>query len=62
MAKLMNIQRSKAIKKFIMQSGYLLTLFKILVYMLYSNHLMACFWYLISKLNDFGPDTWVYRY
>ena len=24
-------------------------------------HLMACFWYLLAKLENFGPDTWVVR-
>lgn len=24
-------------------------------------HLVACFWYLSAKSNDFDPDTWVYR-
>ena len=25
------------------------------------NHLSACFWYLIAKLQDFDPDCWVTR-
>lgn len=25
------------------------------------NHLAACIWYLIAKLEDFSPDTWVTR-
>jgi len=25
-------------------------------------HLFACFWYLVAKIEDFGPDTWVSRY
>jgi hypothetical protein len=25
------------------------------------NHLSACFWFLIAKLDDFNPDTWVCR-
>jgi hyperpolarization activated cyclic nucleotide-gated potassium channel 1 len=24
-------------------------------------HIVACFWYLTSKLDDFNPDTWVVR-
>jgi len=24
-------------------------------------HIMACFWYFAAKLNDFGPNTWIYR-
>jgi hypothetical protein len=25
------------------------------------NHLAACFWYFIAKINDFDSDTWVAR-
>ena len=25
------------------------------------THLFACFWFLTSKINDYDPDTWVYR-
>jgi CRP-like cAMP-binding protein len=25
-------------------------------------HIMACFWYFAAKLNDIGPDTWVFRF
>lgn len=25
-------------------------------------HVMACFWYFASKLEDFGPDTWVVKF
>lgn len=25
-------------------------------------HLFTCFFYLSSKLNDFGEETWVYNY
>jgi hypothetical protein len=25
------------------------------------THLFACFWYLTAKVNDYEPDTWVYR-
>ncbi len=25
------------------------------------THLFACFWFLSSKLDNFNPDTWVYR-
>jgi len=28
---------------------------------LFINHLVACFWYLGAKLDNFGPDTWVVR-
>ena len=24
-------------------------------------HLMACLWYLLAKIEDFSPDTWVVR-
>lgn len=24
-------------------------------------HLVSCFWYFAAKLDDFGPDTWVFR-
>ena len=26
------------------------------------THFVACIWYFSSKLDDFGPDTWVVRY
>lgn len=22
---------------------------------------MGCLWYMVAKLNNFGPDTWVYE-
>ena len=25
-------------------------------------HYCGCFWYYIAKINNFGPDTWVYQY
>ena len=25
------------------------------------SHLVSCFWYLLAKLDDLGPETWVYR-
>eukprot|EP00347_Sterkiella_histriomuscorum_P012023 403370187 len=24
-------------------------------------HIFACFWYITARINDFGPDTWVFR-
>ena len=24
-------------------------------------HLIGCMWFLVAKLDDFGPDTWVVR-
>jgi Ion channel len=24
-------------------------------------HLVSCFWYFAAKMDDFNPDTWVYR-
>jgi len=26
-----------------------------------ATHLFACFWFLCAKLNDLGPETWVWR-
>ncbi len=26
---------------------------------LFMVHLMACMWFLVAKLNDFDPDSWV---
>jgi hypothetical protein len=25
------------------------------------THLFACFWFLAAKLNNLGPETWVWR-
>ena len=25
-------------------------------------HLMGCLWYYEAKMDDFGPDTWVFRF
>lgn len=25
------------------------------------THLFACLWFFAAKIDDFGPDTWVYR-
>lgn len=30
-------------------------------FMLLMAHIVACMWYFTSKLDDFGPDTWVVR-
>jgi hyperpolarization activated cyclic nucleotide-gated potassium channel 1 len=24
-------------------------------------HLMSCLWFLVAKMDDFNPDTWVTR-
>jgi roadblock/LC7 domain-containing protein len=24
-------------------------------------HLVSCFWYFAAKMDDFGPDTWIFR-
>lgn len=24
-------------------------------------HIMGCLWYMVAKLNGFGPNTWVYE-
>ena len=33
--------------------------YKLLIVALMITHLMACFWFLCAKLNDFGANTWV---
>lgn len=25
-------------------------------------HTLSCMWFLVARLEDFGPETWVYRY
>ena len=25
-------------------------------------HIVGCFWYYTAVLDEFGPDTWVFRY
>lgn len=36
---------------------FLNTVFTILI----SLHIVSCLWYFTAKLDDFGPDTWIYR-
>lgn len=36
---------------------FLNTVFTILI----SLHIISCLWYLTAKIDDFGPDTWIYR-
>mmetsp|Transcript_11318 Transcript_11318/g.22262 ORF Transcript_11318/g.22262 Transcript_11318/m.22262 type:complete len:691 (-) Transcript_11318:114-2186(-) len=37
-------------------------LLKSFISVLVCLHIIACFWYFAAKINDFGPNTWVYRY
>ena len=25
-------------------------------------HLMSCFWFIVAKFEDFGPNTWVTKF
>ena len=35
---------------------------RVLVTVLVLVHLVACFWFLLAKFEDFHPETWVVRY
>ena len=34
----------------------------VLITMLFMVHLIACLFFLIAKLNNFCPESWVYRF
>ena len=36
-------------------------LFFFVLTFLLMNHLCACFWYFMAKIEDFSPDSWVVR-
>ena len=36
-------------------------MFKVLGSVFFIVHLMSCFWYLLAKIEGFGPETWVVR-
>lgn len=40
----------------------MLRLIKTLITILISVHIFSCFWYLMAKLEDFSPSTWVTHY
>jgi len=31
------------------------------VSVIFLTHIVACFWFLIAKFDDFNPDTWAVR-
>ena len=37
-------------------------LIKVFVLVLFANHIMACIWFYSARLNNFDPDTWVFRF
>ena len=52
---------SKIIGIFRLSSG-ILRLVKFFFTVLLVIHVIGCFWYYLAKLDDFGIETWVYRY
>ena len=36
-------------------------IFTILIWIIFMNHLISCFWYFIARFEDFEPKTWVVR-
>ncbi len=33
----------------------------VLVYVLISVHIISCLWVMTSKIDNYNPDTWLYR-
>ena len=33
-----------------------------LLLMIMFTHVMGCMWMFLARLDEFGPDTWVFRY
>ena len=56
--------RSKTLGKIIkvikMNEG-IMKLIKVAIATLLLIHFMTCFWFMFAKLEDFNPDTWVFR-
>lgn len=34
----------------------------VMITMFFMVHLIACLFFMIAKMNNFGPDTWVTRF
>ena len=65
LAKMLNTSAFQNVNNVIMKYNInksVLRLLKILLITIVFVHLFTCFFYLASKLNNFGPDTWVYQY
>jgi Ion transport protein len=54
-------ERNKYFDHFDINSG-IMRLLSLLITILLIVHLIGCFWYYEAKIDEFGPDTWVFRY
>lgn len=62
--KLANLQKIRILhqlKLLTMLSTSMKRMIKTMILCLVFVHLSACFFFLIAKINDFSPDTWVYN-
>ena len=48
-------------KKYISMNTAVVRMVQGMVASVILTHLFACLWFMTSKLDDFNPDTWVYR-
>lgn len=62
MLKIFNTNQTinRTIKKLNLNLG-IMKILKVLVNILFLNHLVSCIWFYVARLQDFDPDTWVVR-
>ena len=62
--KLINVKKLKILNQMKLLSIFstsMKRMIKTMVFCLVFVHLSACFFFLIAKVNEFSPDTWVYQ-
>lgn len=65
LVKLINVKKLKILhnlKFLIVLSTSMQRMIKTMMLCLVFVHLSSCFFFLIAKINDFEPDTWIYAY
>ena len=58
------LKYSKIVKKMLDRfkvNAAMMRIVYIVISAMFLVHLMACLWFLVAKLDDFNPDTWVIR-
>ena len=49
------------IQEFLRLRSSTVRLWGILISVVVIAHISACIWFLMAKLDNFGPETWVYK-
>jgi hyperpolarization activated cyclic nucleotide-gated potassium channel 2 len=55
-------ESTEAVQQFLTKYAGVTRLFSILFVVILLNHFTACMWYFTAKIDNFGHDTWIYRY